>query len=132
MGLPDDPIAILGIDEGPCVSAVGAFGDQLAFLRPGGEGTAEFALWPTEGGPVGSFRELWFPESGAGTGAHQKLTDSLALLVLGVVVFMVFWRRQDSLAYPVALPEELQVVSPGRRAAAAALDTSCTVSIAKL
>ena len=108
--------------ELPAGSAVGAFGDQLAFLRPGEESAAEVALWPTEGGPVEQFRKLRFPEGDGRSGTRQKLTDIISLMVLGAVVFMVFWRRQDSLAYAVALPEELQIVSPGRRAAAAALD----------
>jgi uncharacterized RDD family membrane protein YckC len=38
------------------------------------------------------------------------------------ILLLVFWRRQESISTPVALPADLRVVGPGKRALAAMLD----------
>jgi uncharacterized RDD family membrane protein YckC len=50
------------------------------------------------------------------------MTEFIGMLVVGAVVVLLLWRRQESLSYPLALPQGIRIAGLGRRAAAMALD----------
>jgi len=105
-------------------SAVGVFNDQLAVLQMSAqaEGEMELAFWPVDGGPPNkAFRALPVSDAEDGSETRRPWSDLVAMLVL-VAVFLVFWRRQESIAYPVALPAGMSIARLPRRVIAAAID----------
>ncbi len=108
----------------PVGSAVTAFRDQFALLRTGeAPEEVEVGLWSTKGGPPNQpFGEIPAPQVDRRSKSRRHLTDLIAMLGLAAVVLVVFWRRQEGIANPVALPAGLPVAGLARRAVAAVVD----------
>jgi uncharacterized RDD family membrane protein YckC len=106
----------------PAKSTVAVFGDQYVFMRMM-EGEPQVGLWPSKGGkPTQDFQAI--PEqSGDGMPVRGPTpSDFVGLVLLAAVVMLVFWRRQESVAYPVPLPAGVMVAGLGRRGLAALID----------
>lgn len=106
----------------PRGSVVGGFGDQLAVLRPA-EPAPQVGLWsPTDGRVVMPFMPAPIHKDDATTSTSARIEELVYLLVVMGIVLLVYWRRQESVTSPAALPAGLIPAELGRRAVAALID----------
>lgn len=109
--------------EMDATSAVAAFGDHLAVVRPAGN-KAEVGLWSLKDGkPARPFATVP-ARQGESTprSSYRNLVDVLILAVLMVVILLIFRRRHEHMMVPVVLPAEVVVANLGKRVGAAIVD----------
>ncbi len=106
----------------PPGAAICTFGDNLVLVRHA-NGETQVGFWRLmTGEPDQPFRAVQFRSVATEQGARRGLREFTATLVVAVLLVLVFWRRQESLANPVMLPADMSITRPGKRALAALID----------
>ncbi len=104
-------------------TALGLFSDRLVLLRQTEKG-AEAGFWATATGgkPDQPFQLLPAAPALEGPTSTRGVRDLAVTIVVAAMLLLVFWRRQESNAAPLALPPGLQVAGPAKRMAAFTVD----------
>ncbi len=123
-GSPDEPLAL------PAGSAVGGFLDKLVVLQAGPDGAQVSFHSATAGGPPDEpWRPVPLPDHSPASRTQRGLRDFAATMVVALVLLLVFWRRQESIASPVLLPVGLGIAGLGKRVLAAVIDLLPAVAV---
>lgn len=103
-------------------AALGGTGDQLVVYRRTYE-SMELGFWkPTGGMPSRPFYAVQ-PDAGPlRESESQKTRELVALVAVGLLFLLVFWRRQESLANPASLPPGFVLARNSKRLLAAVID----------
>jgi uncharacterized RDD family membrane protein YckC len=113
-------------------TAVGFFSDRLVLLRQEERGPSnapaspEVGFWPVAGNgkPDQPFQALPASPALEGPASTGGIRDFVVMLTVAAMLLLVFWRRQETIAAPLALPAGLQLVGPAKRAVAFAIDAA--------
>jgi uncharacterized RDD family membrane protein YckC len=103
-------------------STAGTFAGRIALVQAGQE-AYEVLLLPVEGGAIEQPAiAIPDPQVPPEPSLMRGVLNMLGVVILGGVVFLVFRRRQESLANPVVLPEGVYIAGIGPRLFAALID----------
>jgi uncharacterized RDD family membrane protein YckC len=93
----------------------------LAVLRPG-EPDPQVGLWsPADGRVLLPFAPVPFRTSSSDATGDRIQEVAYLLAVIGIVL-LVYWRRRDTISFPVVLPPGTMAADFGRRGLAALID----------
>lgn len=105
----------------PKDAMIAGFGDKLAVLRPG-EPDPQVGLWsPADGRVLLPFAPVPFRTSSSDATGDRIQEVAYLLAVIGIVL-LVYWRRRDTISFPVVLPPGTMAADFGRRGLAALID----------
>jgi uncharacterized RDD family membrane protein YckC len=107
----------------PDRATIAAFGQNILIAATDDAGAVFVGIWPAKGGaPKQPFTETAAFELPRAPVIAQRTRDWLGLLIVMALIVLVFWRRQDSLSTPAALPQGWMLAQFWKRLAAAILD----------
>jgi uncharacterized RDD family membrane protein YckC len=122
----------------PAGAAVASFldgageGDPVqawAILSGSGE-SVQLRMWSLSRGElIRAPTDVFIGEEDGGSRQQQSVRDMVGLLTVFLLFMLVFWRRQESLARPIALPPGYVVANLGKRAVAAMVDLSPAMGV---
>lgn len=95
------------------------------------DGKASVGVWPAAGGkPDRAFEKIEVGDQSTRAPGDRTTRDFLAMMVFGGVVFIVVWRRRESLARPIVIPAGIRPAGMLRRLAGAVVDMApCAVIV---
>ncbi|NLX22175.1 MAG: RDD family protein [Phycisphaerae bacterium] len=116
-GSADEPLAL------PADCALGGFLDKLVIMRTGPDGVQVACHSAIAGGPPDEpWRNVPLVEHKPMSRSQRTLRDFAATMVVALVLVLVFWRRQESIASPVLLPVGFGLAGPMKRAVGGLID----------
>jgi uncharacterized RDD family membrane protein YckC len=106
----------------PGGTSLGTNSKQLALLWMN-QDRAQVGLWPVNGQlPDRPLINVPLEKTYRKFQNNRKTKDIITIITLAAVLMLLFWRRNQSLAKPLLIPEDLKIVGPAKRALAALID----------
>jgi len=105
-------------------------GQAWAILSRSDE-SVEVGVWSlSRGEPIQAPMAVLMDEGEEGSRQRQSVREIVGLMIVFVLLMLVFWRRQESLSQPIALPPGYMVANLGKRIVAAAIDLAPAAGLA--